>query len=156
MRGSMLTDRNSKGRTAGRAATLRGVLVAVGFALGASAMAALAAEPTAPQATPAATATEGDTPNPHTDPNNKWGFFEHYCEKCHNSTDWAGGVAFDTMSQESIPDDAKELEEAVRKLQGRLMPPPGKPQPDQQTIDNMVGWLTTRLDEAGAAHPNPG
>ena len=60
------------------------------------------------------------------------------------------------MSQESIPDDAKELEEAVRKLQGRLMPPPGKPQPDQQTIDNMVGWLTTRLDEAGAAHPNPG
>jgi hypothetical protein len=176
----MLTDRNSKRRTARRTATLRGVLVAVGIALGAGAMAAWAAEPTAPQANPAApsgttdasqkpgtpghpapdaaatAATGGDTPNPHTDPNNKWGFFEQYCEKCHNSTDWAGGVAFDAMSPESIPDDAKELEEAVRKLQGRLMPPPGKPQPDQQTIDNMVGWLTTRLDEAGAAHPNPG
>ena len=60
------------------------------------------------------------------------------------------------MSPDSIPDDAKELEEAVRKLQGRLMPPPGKPQPDQQTVDLMVNWLTTRLDEAGAAHPNPG
>ena len=60
------------------------------------------------------------------------------------------------MSQDSIPDDAKELEEAVRKLQGRLMPPPSKPQPDQQTVDTMVNWLTTRLDEAGTAHPNPG
>ncbi len=102
----------------------------------------------------AATNTAG---NAHpADPNDKWGFFEQYCEKCHNSTDWAGGVAFDAMSPESIGDDAKELEEAVRKLQGRLMPPPGKPQPDQQTVDDMVSWLTTRLDEAGSAHPNPG
>ena len=92
----------------------------------------------------------------HFDPNNKWTFFEQYCEKCHNSTDWAGGVAFDAMSPDSIPQDAKELEEAVRKLQGRLMPPPGKPQPDQQTVDLMVNWLTDRLDEAGGGHPNPG
>ncbi|MDB6089108.1 MAG: hypothetical protein JWN85_1892 [Gammaproteobacteria bacterium] len=99
--------------------------------------------------------TEG-AENPHSDPNNRWGFFEQYCEKCHNSTDWAGGVAYDTMSEDSIADDAKVLEAAVRKLRGRLMPPPGKPQPDQKTIDSMVGWLETSLDEAGAAHPNPG
>jgi hypothetical protein len=125
---------------------------------------ASAASPTsasagATQAAPSASAAAGDasaTGNPHPDPNNKWGFFEQYCEKCHNSTDWAGGVAFDAMSPESVPDDAKELEEAVRKLQGRLMPPPGKPQPDQQTVDNMVNWLSARLDEAGTAHPNPG
>ncbi|HEY0341144.1 MAG TPA: DUF1587 domain-containing protein, partial [Steroidobacteraceae bacterium] len=160
----MLTDWKSKGRVAKRTAW-RGVLVAVGFALGTGAVAAvaLAAEPAAPQVSPTQGAAAkpdankaGDTPNPHSDPNNKWAFFEQYCGKCHNSTDWAGGVAFDTMSPDSIPDDAKELEEAVRKLQGRLMPPPGKPQPDQQTVDNMVGWLTARLDEAGAAHPNPG
>ena len=124
----MLIDRNSRGRTGGRTATLRGVLVAVGVAFGASAMAALAAEPPAPNP-PAATSASQATPAPATtaqadansaaadtppfDPNNKWTFFEHYCEKCHNSTDWAGGVAFDTMSQDSIPDDAKELEEAV-------------------------------------------
>jgi hypothetical protein len=101
-----------------------------------------------------ANSTAADTP--HFDPNNKWTFFEQYCEKCHNSTDWAGGVAFDAMSPDSIPDDAKELEEAVRKLQGRLMPPPNKPQPDQQTVDTMVSWLTTRLDQAGATHPDPG
>ena len=126
----MLIDRISKGRT-GDGSTLRRALLAVAFALGTG-------------------AAHAD------DPNNKWGFFEQYCEKCHNSTDWAGGVAFDAMSPDSIGDDAKELEEAVRKLQGRLMPPPGKPQPDQQSVDNMVSWLTARLDETGTAHPNPG
>src|SRR5256885_15677544 len=136
MRGSMLTDRNPRMRFAGTGC----VLLAVGFALGGGAVAALAAEPTAPADTKAAPAaqTDASTANPHPDPNNKWGFFEQYCEKCHNSTDWAGGVAFDTMSPESIGDDAKELEEAVRKLQARLMPPPGKPQHEQQTVDNMV------------------
>jgi hypothetical protein len=159
----MLTDRNSGVRIAGGAVRLRGVLLAVGFALGAGAAAALAAEPTAPadtKATPAPqaaqSAADASAANPHPDPNNKWGFFEQYCEKCHNSTDWAGGVAFDAMSPDSIGDDAKELEEAVRKLQGRLMPPPGKPQPDQQTVDNMVSYLTARLDETGKARPDPG
>src|SRR3569833_2172124 len=131
----MLIDGISRGRTG--TYSLRRVLLAVGFALGA--------------------ANSGAAESPQAkDPNDKWSFFEQYCEKCHNSTDWAGGVAFDAMGPESIGEDAKELEEAVRKLQGRLMPPPGKPQPDQQTVDNMVSWLTTRLDEAGTAHPNPG
>jgi hypothetical protein len=173
----MLTDRNPRGRVAGNGARLPRVLLAVGFALGAGVVAAPAAEPTVPGnaqpgATAAQTAPPASAPAPqagadsdtaktqiaaaHPDPNNKWGFFEQYCEKCHNSTDWAGGVAFDAMSPDSIGADAKELEEAVRKLQGRLMPPPGKPQPDQQTVDNMVGWLTTRLDEAAGTHPNPG
>src|ERR1700679_2243823 len=118
----MRTERNSRGQTAGRAAMLRGALVVVGVALGAGAMAAWAAEPTAPaassapQAAPApadanANSTAADTP--HFDPNNKWTFFEQYCEKCHNSTDWAGGVAFDAMSPDSIPDHAKELAEGV-------------------------------------------
>src|SRR5277367_4508115 len=105
----MLIDRTSRRRAAGRTATLRGVLVAVGVAFGASAVAALAAEPpappvsSAPQAAPApATSTQADANSaaadtPPFDPNNKWTFFEHYCEKCHNSTDWAGGIAFDAM-----------------------------------------------------------
>jgi hypothetical protein len=141
------------------------VLLAGAFALGSGAGIALAgesvpaAQANAPQ--PAAAAESTAQPqaqaSPHAnDPNNKWGFFEQYCEKCHNSTDWAGGVAFDAMSPDSVGDDAKELEEAVRKLQGRLMPPPGKPQPDQATVDNMVSYLTTRLDEVGGQHPNPG
>jgi hypothetical protein len=78
------------------------------------------------------------------------------CAKCHNSTDWAGGLAFDTLNVDTPQADAEVWEKAVRKLRGRLMPPPGEPQPDQTTIDAFVGWLEGRLDAAAAQHPDPG
>src|SRR5580704_204908 len=86
----------------------------------------------------------------------KWKLLGEYCEKCHNATDWAGSVAFDTMQPEQIAQDGKIWEEAVTKLQGRLMPPPGEKQPPQARIDSFVSWLQTNLDAADAAHPDPG
>jgi uncharacterized protein DUF1592/uncharacterized protein DUF1588/uncharacterized protein DUF1585/uncharacterized protein DUF1587/uncharacterized protein DUF1595 len=86
----------------------------------------------------------------------QWSLLDNRCTKCHNSVDWAGGVAFDTMSPEGVPEDAKTWEAAVEKLQGRLMPPPGNPQPDQRSVDAFVSWLERRLDQAAAAHPDPG
>ncbi len=78
------------------------------------------------------------------------------CEKCHNSVDWAGGVAFDTMSPKSIPADAEIWEKAVRKLRGRLMPPPGHAQPDQRAIDSFVHWMQDELDAAASERVSPG
>ncbi len=78
------------------------------------------------------------------------------CEKCHNTDDWAGGVAFDTMSPHDIPANAEIWEKAVRKLRGRMMPPPGNPQPDPQTIDSFVHWMEGELDAAAAERPAPG
>ena len=37
-------------------------------------------------------------------------------------------------------------EKAVRKLRGRLMPPPGAKQPEQKEIDSLMGYLETKLD----------
>ncbi|HWW81097.1 MAG TPA: c-type cytochrome domain-containing protein, partial [Steroidobacteraceae bacterium] len=85
-----------------------------------------------------------------------WALLKNRCEKCHNSEDWAGGIAFDTLSPGDIPSDAETWEKAVRKLRGRLMPPPGQPQPDQQTIDSFVHWMEGQLDAAGGEHPAPG
>ena len=76
---------------------------------------------------------------------------ESFCGDCHNSEDWAGSVAFDLMSLDNVGDDADVWEEAVRKLRGRLMPPPGSDQPDQADIDTFVAWLERNLDEAIAA-----
>src|SRR5690606_34928343 len=81
---------------------------------------------------------------------------ETSCSACHNSTDWAGGLAFDTLSFDSLQADAEVWEETIRKLRGRLMPPPGEPQPTQPEIDAFVGWLTARLDSAATAAPDPG
>ena len=57
----------------------------------------------------------------------KWAFFDKYCSKCHNVTDWAGGIAFESLSPEEIPQDAETCKKAIRKLRGRLMPPAGNP-----------------------------
>src|SRR5580698_11506097 len=84
-----------------------------------------------------------------------WHLLQSYCEKCHNSEDWAGGVAFDTMNAAAAGDDAKIWEEAVMKLRGGLMPPPGKPQPDPAARAAFVHAAEEFLDQYGAAHPDP-
>ena len=86
----------------------------------------------------------------------QWSLFEKYCSECHNTTDWAGGVAFDTMLEAEIPEHAETLEKTVRKLRGRLMPPPGKPQPDTETLRSFVSWMENNLDQAAAQAPDPG
>ncbi|HEY6455558.1 MAG TPA: DUF1592 domain-containing protein [Steroidobacteraceae bacterium] len=82
-----------------------------------------------------------------------WGFLNEYCSKCHNTTDWAGGVAFGAMSAQDIPSDAKVWEKAIQKLSGRLMPPPGNHQPPQPSIDAFVHWMEHSIDHAAATHP---
>ena len=79
-----------------------------------------------------------------------------YCTGCHNSRARAGGVAFDTLPLDAVHENAAVWEGAVRKLRGRLMPPPGSRQPEQREIDSFVAWLETRLDapaEAKASAP---
>ncbi len=85
-----------------------------------------------------------------------WGMLQQYCETCHNVTDWAGDVAFETMQPRDIPADAKIWEAAIVKLDGHLMPPPGHKQPDQAAINAFIAWMESHLDAAGHAHPDPG
>jgi hypothetical protein len=77
---------------------------------------------------------------------------QRYCTDCHNVIDWAGGVAFDSMSPDQVPTDAKVWEDAIRKLQGGFMPPPGaKQHPDQRTVTELVSWLEGTLDSHASA-----
>lgn len=121
---------------------------------------ALAAE----GATPAAQAASGATPASASGPGPSagidatqakqyWGMLNDYCSKCHNTEDWAGGVAFGVMSPQDIPQDAKVWETAIDKLSGRLMPPPGNKQPPQAAINSFINWMEHSLDHAAAAHP---
>jgi hypothetical protein len=86
----------------------------------------------------------------------KWAFFDHYCSKCHNVVDWAGGIAFESMSPHDIPADAETWEKAIRKLRGRLMPPAGNPQPDNDAVKSMVSFLETNIDTAAHGRGDPG
>ena len=82
-----------------------------------------------------------------------WTLIEEYCSECHNAVDWAGSVAYDTMSPDEVANEPRVWEASIRKLQGRLMPPPGKKQPSQAALDEVVGWLQTTLDDAAAKAP---
>jgi hypothetical protein len=86
----------------------------------------------------------------------RWGIIEKYCYDCHNTTDWAGGAAFDAMSFDTLAGDAKVWESAVRKLRAGFMPPPGtKSRPDPESVKGLIGFLETRLD-AAQQQPAPG
>ena len=78
---------------------------------------------------------------------------ETNCGGCHNSTDWAGGVAFDTMTVGDVQAEREVWEKVVRKLRGHLMPPPGEPQPETPVIHDFVSWLETRLDATAVNDP---
>jgi Protein of unknown function (DUF1587)./Protein of unknown function (DUF1592)./Protein of unknown function (DUF1595)./Protein of unknown function (DUF1588)./Protein of unknown function (DUF1585). len=85
-----------------------------------------------------------------------WSLLERYCTDCHNAEDWAGGIAFDTMTPDQVPHEAEVWEKVVRKLRGRLMPPPGKPQPDETALHAFVSWMEGTLDEAARLRRAPG
>lgn len=102
----------------------------------------------------AGTALAADTKVPM--PEQNWQFVDKYCSACHNATDWAGGAAFETLDHEDVAPDARLWEEAVRKLRGHLMPPPGEPQPEPTSRKAFMASLETTLDRSSAADVNPG
>jgi len=77
----------------------------------------------------------------------RWGMLGTYCTDCHNDDDRAGELTFEGLTPESIPEHAEIFEAVVRKLRGRLMPPPGREQPEQSEIDGLVSWLERSIDD---------
>ena len=79
-----------------------------------------------------------------------------YCVGCHNARAKAGGLALDTLPLDAVHQNADAWEKAVRKLRGRLMPPPTSRQPSQAEIDAFVTWMEARLDAHAANLPAAG
>ena len=84
-------------------------------------------------------------------PEQQWAVVQSYCVSCHNTVVRAGDIMFDQLTAESVPEHAEIFEAAVRKMRGRLMPPPGNRQPAQQEIDALVSWLESSIDESSEA-----
>ncbi len=72
---------------------------------------------------------------------------KQYCAGCHSEKLKTGGVSFEGATAASIAKDPELFEKAVRKLRGRVMPPPGAKQPDGKTVDSLVAWLEESLDK---------
>jgi hypothetical protein len=84
---------------------------------------------------------------------------QRYCLTCHNQNLKNRGtvpIAFDTLNLSNVSGDAEVWEKIVRKVRTGLMPPAGRPRPDQAAHDAFVKAMESALDGAAAAHPNPG
>src|SRR5690606_26500898 len=88
----------------------------------------------------------------HTREQDRWAMLETYCVECHNSLDLAGDLSFEGLTAQFVPAHAEVFEVVVTKLRGRLMPPPGSPQPAQEDIDALIAWLERSLDEDTEPH----
>src|SRR5262245_27848249 len=79
-----------------------------------------------------------------------------YCAGCHNDRAKSGDLALTAFDIEKAGEHPEVWEKVVRKLRGRMMPPPGRPRPDNKTYDQLISYLEKSLDTAAAANPNPG
>jgi mono/diheme cytochrome c family protein len=73
---------------------------------------------------------------------------QQYCVPCHNDRAKVAGVSFEGITPASIGQHADVFEKAVRKLRGRVMPPPGARQPDAAAAGSLISYLETSLDRA--------
>src|SRR6185437_11681431 len=76
-------------------------------------------------------------------------FVNQYCIGCHNEKLKSGNVNLSKL-------DAETGEKALRMLHAGMMPPPGIPRPPAEATKAFITSLETSIDQAAAAHPNPG
>src|SRR5262252_10712094 len=81
---------------------------------------------------------------------------DQYCISCHNDRTKTAGLALEGLDVARAGEQPEVWEKVVRKLRGRMMPPLGRPRPDENTYDAVVADLESVLDRAAAANPNPG
>ncbi|MBN1237524.1 MAG: DUF1592 domain-containing protein [Gammaproteobacteria bacterium] len=82
----------------------------------------------------------------HAREQDRWAMLDTYCVDCHNDLDLSGGLSFEDLSAESVPQHPEIFERVITRLRGRLMPPPGGPQPEQEDVDALISWLERSID----------
>jgi mono/diheme cytochrome c family protein len=82
--------------------------------------------------------------------------FDQYCISCHNEKLKTAGLMLDKLDPAAAGEHPEIWEKVVRKLRSGMMPPTGRPRPDQATYERVRTALEASLDHAAAANPNPG
>jgi mono/diheme cytochrome c family protein len=99
-----------------------------------------------------AAAARGQPPSPES----TRAFFDQYCVACHSQKLHTAGMDLETLDLARPAGHAEIWEKIIGKLRAGSMPPAGRPRPDLATYRQIAGWLEAQVDQAWAAHPNPG
>src|SRR5215471_10241281 len=81
---------------------------------------------------------------------------DQYCVTCHSDRLKTGNLSLEGLSLDRAAADAETWEAAVRKVRAGLMPPAGARRPSRAALDTFAGSIEHAIDQAAAAHPNPG
>jgi len=79
-----------------------------------------------------------------------------YCLGCHNTQTKTADLALDALLDEDVAEHSETWEKVVRRLRARQMPPAGLPRPEESAYAEIVDSLSSALDQAAAASPDPG
>ena len=79
-----------------------------------------------------------------------------YCFRCHNDQLLTGGLSLESFDAAGAAEQAEIAERMIRKLQAGMMPPITAQRPDAETYAALIASLTSTIDAAAAAAPNPG
>src|SRR5215813_13615834 len=61
-----------------------------------------------------------------------------YCGGCHNERVKSGDLALNSFDADRPGEHPEIWEKVVRKLRGRMMPPPGRPRPDEKAYGQVI------------------
>ena len=87
----------------------------------------------------------------------RWDMLGVYCTDCHNDAEFAGGLTLDGVTPAEVAAHPETWEHVVRRLRGKVMPPPGAEHPDAAQVDEFVAALEAALDAAPESRgANPG
>src|SRR5688572_27527546 len=81
---------------------------------------------------------------------------KNYCIDCHDSGQRKGDLSLEELDLKTPGSAPKAWEKVVEKLQHRHMPPIGEPRPENEAYNRAVAQLSSALDQATEAAPNPG
>ncbi len=79
-----------------------------------------------------------------------------YCAACHNDQLKSGSMTLTKLDFDHPDQNAELAEKIIRKVRVGMMPPPGLPRPDAPAMKAFATALEKGIEQASAAHPNPG
>ncbi|MCU1260694.1 MAG: Protein of unknown function (DUF1587)/Protein of unknown function (DUF1592)/Protein of unknown [Bryobacterales bacterium] len=83
-------------------------------------------------------------------------FLNKYCVTCHSDKLRVAGLSLESVHLSDVTQSGETLEKVVRQLGSGSMPPAPAPKPGKAAAEAFLTSLKTSLDQAAAAHPNPG
>ena len=79
-----------------------------------------------------------------------------YCVSCHSDRTQTGGLSLEQVDPLNPAGDAEIFEKVILKLRSGMMPPAGRPRPDEHVRTAFIADLENRIDRAAFDAPNPG